>query len=140
MHRGFTRSSRQQGSRAGRSELLASCLRMGIVSCHRRRHVVTTVHEPTVPAVPDRLDRQFVASAPNAKCTVDITYDPTWTGFLSPAVVLNIFSRRSVRWAMADHLRTELVLSARDMARGTQCPDRGVLPVLPPTIPAAVPM
>ena len=46
----------------------------------------------------------------------DITYVPTWAGFLYLAVVLDVWSRRVVGWAMADHLRTELVLDALNMA------------------------
>ena len=55
----------------------------------------------------DRPDRLWVA---------DITYVPTWSGFLFLAVVLDAFSRRIVGWAMATYLRTSLVLSALDMA------------------------
>src|SRR5947209_8358818 len=47
---------------------------------------------------------------------VDITYVPTWMGFLYLAVVLDVYSRRIVGWAMADHLRSELVIEAVEMA------------------------
>ena len=52
----------------------------------------------------------------------DITYIPTWAGFLYLAVVLDVFSRRIVGWAMAPHLRTELVLEALNMALGQRHP------------------
>ena len=52
----------------------------------------------------------------------DITYIPTWAGFLYLAVVLDVFSRRIVGWAMATHLRTELVLEALNMALGQRHP------------------
>ena len=58
---------------------------------------------------------------------IDITYVLTWSGFLYMAVVLDVFSRRIVGWGMADHLRTELVLSALDMAFWTRRPDSGVI-------------
>jgi putative transposase len=58
---------------------------------------------------------------------IDITYVPTWCGFLYLAVVLDVYSRRIVGWAMADHLRTELVLAAVAMALGTRRPDPGVI-------------
>jgi len=99
----------------------------GIVGCHRRRHVVTTVREPAGLVVPDRLERQFVAAAPNTTWTAGITYVPTWSGFLYLAVVLDVFSRRIIGWAMADHLRTELVLSALEMALWNRRPDPGVI-------------
>lgn len=52
----------------------------------------------------------------------DITYVPTWAGFLYLAVMLDAWSRRVVGWAMATHLRTELVLNALEMALGQRCP------------------
>ena len=52
----------------------------------------------------------------------DITYIPTWAGFLYLAVVLDVFSRRLVGWAVATHLRTELVLEALNMALGQRHP------------------
>jgi len=99
----------------------------GLVGCHRRRHVVTTVREPGAPAAADHLQRQFVAETPNARWTADITFVPTWAGFLYLAVILDVFSRRIVGWAMADHLRTELVLSALDMALWNRRPEPGVI-------------
>jgi putative transposase len=65
---------------------------------------------------PDLVDRKFTAAAPNQLWVADITYVPTWTGFLFLAIVLDVFSRRVVGWAMATHLRTELVLDALNMA------------------------
>ena len=53
----------------------------------------------------------------------DITYVPTWSGFLYLAVVLDAWSRRVVGWAMAGHLRTELVVQALDMALGQRRPE-----------------
>jgi putative transposase len=53
----------------------------------------------------------------------DITYVPTWAGFLFLAIVLDVWSRRVVGWAMANHLRTELVLDALNMALGQRKPD-----------------
>ena len=57
-----------------------------------------------------------MAEEPNTKWTADITYVPTRSGLLYLAVVLDVWSRRIVGWAMADHLRTELVRSALEMA------------------------
>jgi transposase InsO family protein len=64
------------------------------------------------------MQRHFVAKAPNTRWTADITYVPTWSGFLYLAVILDVFSRRIVGWAMADHVCTELVLSALEMDPG----------------------
>ena len=115
------------GIRCGTKRVARLMRRAGIVGCHRRRQVVTTIREASGPLVPDRMERQFVAEAPNVKWTADITYVPTWAGFLYLAIVLDVFSRRIVGWAMADHLRTELVLSALDMALWNRRPAPGVI-------------
>jgi putative transposase len=99
----------------------------GLVGCHRRRWVIPTQRAPAATPAPDRVGRQFVAGAPNQLWTADITYVPTWSGFLYPAVVLDVFSRRVVGWAMADHLRTELVRDALEMALWHRRPGRGVI-------------
>ena len=65
---------------------------------------------------PDLVDRVFRVSGPNQLWVADITYIATWNGFLYLAVVLDVWSRRVVGWAMATHLRTELVLAALEMA------------------------
>jgi putative transposase len=119
------------GARCGRKRVARLMRAAGVVGCHRRRHVVTTVREPSTPPAPDRMERQFVAGEPNTRWTADITSVPTWSGFLYVAVVPGalwaLFSRRIVGWAMADHLRTELVLSALEMALWNRRPDPGVI-------------
>jgi putative transposase len=117
----------EAGVHCGRKRIARLMRAVGVVGCHRRRYVVTTVREERASPTPDHLQRQFVADTPNTRWTADITYVPTWSGFLYLAVVLDIFSRRIVGWAMADHLRTELVLSALDMALWTRRPDPGVI-------------
>ncbi len=62
------------------------------------------------------MNRDFTASGSNQLWVADITYIPTWAGFLYLSVVLDAFSRRIVGWAMTTHLRTELVLDALNMA------------------------
>jgi putative transposase len=87
-----------------------------IVGVSRRKAFKTTRRDRDARPAPDLVDRKFVADAPNQLWVADITYIPTWSGFLFLAVVLDVFSRRTVGWAMANHLRTELVLQALDMA------------------------
>ena len=87
-----------------------------IQGASRRRSTVTTIRERDARPAPDLVDRNFTADAPDRLWVADITYIPTWAGFLYLAVVLDVFSRRVVGWAMANHLRTELVLDALDMA------------------------
>jgi putative transposase len=64
----------------------------------------------------DLVQRHFSAQAPNVLWVADATYIPTGEGFLYLAVVLDVFSRRIVGWAMSGHLYTELMLRALDMA------------------------
>jgi putative transposase len=81
-----------------------------------RRKARTTVRDETARPAPDLVDRQFTAAGPDRLWVADITYVPTWAGFLYLAVVLDAWSRRVIGWAMAAHLRTELVVAALDMA------------------------
>jgi hypothetical protein len=69
------------------------------------------------------VDRNFTATGPDQLWVADITYVPTWAGFLYLAIVLDVWSRRVVGWAMETHLRTELVLKALDMAAWRRKPD-----------------
>ena len=87
-----------------------------------RRKVRTTVRDETARPAPDLVDRQFTAAGPDRLWVADITYVPTWAGFLYLAVVLDAWSRRVIGWAMAAHLRTELVVAALDMAVGQRRP------------------
>src|SRR6478672_9361659 len=94
----------------------------GIAGYRRRRRVKTTVADQAAQKVPDLLRRDFTAPAPNAKYVGDITYLPLATGGnLYLATVLDCCSRRVAGWAIAEHMRTELVedaLTAADSVRG----------------------
>jgi len=92
----------------------------------RRKRVRTTVRERDGRPAPDRVERDFSADAPDRLWVADITYVPTWAGFLYLAVVVDAFSRRVVGWSMADHLRTELVLEALNMALWQRRPEEVV--------------
>jgi putative transposase len=94
----------------------------GLKGASRRRWMITTVRDQDARPAPDLVNRNFVAASPNCVWVADITYIPTWAGFLYLAVVLDTFSRRIVGWAMATHLRTELVLEALNMAIGQRRP------------------
>lgn len=88
----------------------------GIRGVSRRRGTTTTRRGPDETTASDLVQREFTAAAPNQLWVADITYVPTWAGFLFLAVVLDAFSRRIVGWAMATHLKTALVLDALEMA------------------------
>jgi putative transposase len=87
-----------------------------------RKSTFTTVRDPKARPAPDLVDRAFTAKAPNELWVADITYIPTWAGFLYLAVVVDVWSRRVVGWSMETHLRTELVLEALNMAVGQRRP------------------
>lgn len=106
----------------GRKRVARLMRERSLVGVHRRRWVRTTVREEGARPAPDLVRRNFVATAPNALWVADITYIPTWAGFLYLAVVLDVFSRRIVGWAMATHLRAELILNALDMAAAQRHP------------------
>ena len=99
----------------------------GLVGASRRKWVTTTVRDRSTRPAPDLVDRKFTATAPNQLWVADITYIPTWVGFLYLAVVLDVWSRKIVGWAMANHLRTELVLAALDMALTQRRPAEGLI-------------
>lgn len=82
----------------------------------RRRSVCTTRADRTSAAAPDLLERDFTATGPDQKWVADITYVATWAGFVYLAVVLDVWSRRVVGWALADTLHTQVVLDALNMA------------------------
>ena len=85
---------------------------LGVHGVHRRRGRRTTVRSPKAAPAPDLVQRNFQASGPGQLLVADITYVPTWAGFLFLAVVVDTFSRVVAGWSMANHLRTELVLNA----------------------------
>jgi putative transposase len=79
------------------------------------------------PVAPNRLARDFTAEAPNRKWTCDITYVPSDQGWLYLAVVMDLFSRKIVGWSMRDHLKSDLVSEALEMAIRARRPAAGLL-------------
>jgi putative transposase len=105
-----------EGLAVGHNRVGRLMRKAGLKGVSRRKGCWTTIRDRAARPAPDLVQRAFVADAPNKLWVADITYIPTWTGFLYLAVVLDVFSRRIVGWAMANHLRTELILEALDMA------------------------
>jgi putative transposase len=105
-----------RGIHVGRKRVARLMRRAGMQGVSRRKQFRTTVRDETARPAPDLVDRQFQAGGPDQLWVADITYVPTWAGFLFLAVVLDAWSRRVIGWAMETHLRTELVLAALDMA------------------------
>jgi putative transposase len=109
---------RDEGLRVSKKRVARLMKADGLRGVCRRKWVTTTTRDAEAQPSADLVQRQFAADAPNRLWVADITYIPTWAGFLYLAVVLDAFSRKIVGWAMAEHLRTELVLSALNMAIG----------------------
>ncbi len=82
----------------------------------RRRRCRTTFPSPDGYTIPDLVGRNFAPGAPDQAWVQDITYVPTGEGWLYLASVLDLGSRRMIGYSMADHMRTELVLGALEMA------------------------
>ena len=99
----------------------------GIEGIHRRRHAKKRSRIGVGSVAPDLVGRRFVAEAPDQLWVADISYLRTWEGFLYLAVVLDACTRRVVGWAMADHLRRELVLDALGMALQQRKPVAGLI-------------
>ena len=121
---------KQEGEAVG-ANTVASIMRergiRGKYGVKRKPRTTDSAHgKPTAPNV---LERDFTATAPNQKWVADITYVDTDEGWLYLAVVLDVFSRAVVGWALADHLRAELVEEALRMAWGRRRPglDAGLI-------------
>ena len=104
------------GIHVGRNRIARLMREASLAGVSRRKWITTTVRDGEAKAAPDLVERKFTAKGPDELWVADITYIPTWEGFLYLSVVLDVWSRRIVGWAMAAHLRTELVLEALDMA------------------------
>ena len=107
---------REQGIGIGSKHLARLMRERQCYGASRRKSIITTLRDRDVRPAPDLVDRNFTADAPDQLWVADITYVPTWSGFLFLAIVLDVFSRRVVGWAMANHMRKELVVDALNMA------------------------
>ena len=89
----------------------------------RRGFVVTTKRDQRQRPAPDLVKREFKADGPNQLWVADMTYVPTWAGFIYLAIVLDVWSRRVVGWAIGEQMTAELVLTALNMALQQRRPD-----------------
>jgi hypothetical protein len=119
----------RRGHRHGRKRIARLMRSAGIAGRAPKRWKKTTVADPAAAARADLIRRDFTADAAalNARWCGDITYLATWEGWLYLATVIDIASRRVVGFAMADHLRTELVADALANAVAARDPGSGVI-------------
>ena len=107
---------RDEGIRVGRKRVARLMKQEGLRGVCRRKSTCTTVRSPGRQPAPDLVERDFTADGPNRLWVADITYVPTWAGFLYLAVVLDVWSRKIVGWSMKTTQHAELVVEALDMA------------------------
>ncbi len=118
------RDLRAAGVRVSHKRVARLLKQAGLQGVSRRKWPRTTVRAAHARPAPDLVQRQFAARGPDQLWVADITYIPTWSGMLYLAVVLDVWSRRVIGWAMETHLRTELVLAALNMAIDQRRPAR----------------
>jgi putative transposase len=117
----------EHGIRVGRKRVERLMKAAGISGLLPRKRRRTTVRLPGVRVAPDLVERDFRPDGPNQTWSADITYISTWEGFLYLAHVQDLFSRLIVGWSMAEHLRSELVVDALEMALARRRPDPGLV-------------
>ena len=107
-----------------------------LVGCHGRRPVHTTRRDPSAKPAPDLVQRTLTAPTPDQLWIADITYIPKEEeGFLYLGVILDVFTRRMVGWSMQEHLRTEHILEALEMAVRHRHPGGGLISSLGSRLP-----
>jgi transposase InsO family protein len=116
-----------QGHEIGRHRVARLMREQGLRARKKRRFQKTTDSNHTLPIAPNVLDRQFTVETPNTAWVSDITYLWTREGWLYLAVILDLFSRRVVGWAMSERIDRRLALDALGMALRNRRPGRGLL-------------
>ena len=117
----------EHGVRVGRKRVERLMRRAGLAGQVKRRRGKTTIRVQGVRTAPDLVERDFSPTTVNRLWSADITYIRTWEGWLYLASVMDLYSRRIVGWALADHLRAEIVVDALEMAVARRRPDVGLV-------------
>ena len=115
------------GIRVGRKRVERLMRLAGLTGLVPKRKGRTTIRVPGVRVADDLVQRQFRPAAPNTLWVADITYLRTWEGWLYLCAVQDAFSRRIVGWSMADHMRSDLVVDALQMAIARRRPEAGLI-------------
>src|SRR4051812_42560677 len=118
---------RRHGVRVGEKRVARVMRAAGLEGAHRRRRKGCTVPVEGVEPFGDLVGREFRPDAPDRVWAADIKQIKTGEGWLYLAVVQDLYSRRIVGWAMAGHMRSELVVDALEMAVGRRRPEKGTI-------------
>ena len=121
------RELRARGFRVGKARVERAMRGMGLTPPSPRKHVRTTKSDPAHPVAPNELARDFAATRPNERWVTDVTYVWTDEGWAYLAVILDLFSRAVVGWALDATLATSLPLAALDSAVIRRRPQAGLL-------------
>jgi transposase InsO family protein len=117
----------ENGLRVSRKRVARLMAEEGLQGQQKRRFRVTTNSKHSFPVAPNLLQRDFTAFEPNQVWVSDITYIWTWEGWLYLAVILDLFSRRVVGWALDSRIDTTLALEALQVALRTRSPEAGTI-------------
>ncbi len=116
---------RDQGVTVSRKRLAHLMRKAGLKGVSRRRaYIVTTRRDARQRPAPDLVQRRFHADSPNALWVADMTYVPTWSGFIYLAVIIDAWSRRVVGWSIGEQMNADLVLGALNMALQQRRPEQ----------------
>jgi transposase InsO family protein len=118
---------RARGQRSGRKRIARLMRVQGLRARPRRRYRTTTDSRHGLPAAPNLLARRFAVAEPNTAWVTDMTYIWTSQGWLYLAVIIDLFSRRVVGWAMSERIDRKLALDALRMALAQRRPPRGLI-------------
>ena len=117
----------RQGEQVGRDRVARLMRQEGIKGAKRRgKPWRTTIADPAAQKLPDLVNRDFTATAPDRLWVGDVTYLRTWEGRMYLAFLIDVYSRMIVGWQIASHMRCDLVLDALRMALGTRQPGADV--------------
>jgi len=123
----ITQELRDQGRRVGKNRVASRMRKAGLRSKIRRKYKVTTDSKHKFPVAPNRLERNFTAQAPDMVWVSDITYLATRTGWLYLTVIIDVFSRMVVGWALSSSLGHEMVVTALKRAIRRRRPGQGLI-------------
>ena len=115
------------GERCGRKRIARIMRQNGIAAKHKRKFKATTDSQHKFPVAPNLLEQNFKISEPNRVWTADISYCWTLEGWVYLAVVLDLYSRKIVGWAMSERMTRELVIKAFLMAYWARKPKTGLI-------------
>ena len=123
----IARELNEEGRRIDKKTVANSLKRQGLVAKAARKFKATTNSNHSLPVAPNRLQQDFSASAPDEKWVGDLTYLDTGEGWLYLAVLIDLYSRRVVGWAMGSRMTADLACNALNMALYNRGNPKGVI-------------